>query len=67
MRFIKIQTPHGDEVAVNTQMITSLQMGHDTVYIYLSGDHPIQTRFTDIEHAIDYIQRAQSVTLTQGV
>ena len=66
MRFVKIETPHSGTVAVNTNMITSLQMGHDTVYIYLSGDNPIQTKFTDIEHAIDYIQRAPSVSLSEA-
>lgn len=66
MRFIKIQTKNDDTVAVNTNMITSLQKGHDVVYIYLSGDRPIQTKFTDLEHAIDYIQRAQSISLSES-
>lgn len=67
MRFINIESKHNGSVAINVNMITSLQMGHDVVYIYLSGDNPIATQFTDIAHAIDYIQRASSISLTQGV
>jgi hypothetical protein len=63
MRFVNIQNKNGETVAVNTNMITSLQKGHDVVYIYMSGDHPIATQFTDIQHAVDYLQRAPSVSL----
>lgn len=66
MRFVSIETPHDGRVAVNVNTITSLQKGHDVVYIYLSGDKPVATKFTDIQHAIDYIQRAPSISLTQG-
>jgi hypothetical protein len=66
MRFVSIQTKHDEHVAVNVDMITSLQKGHDVVYIYLSGDHPIATQFTDIQHAVDYIQRAPSISLTEA-
>jgi len=67
MRFINIESKHNGPVAINANAISSLQMGHDVVYIYLSGDKPIATQFTDIAHAIDYIQRASSISLTQGV
>jgi hypothetical protein len=66
MRFISIESKHNGSVAINVNAITSLQKGHDVVYIYLSGDKPIATQFTDIQHAVDYIQRAPSITLTQG-
>jgi len=65
MRFVSIKTKHDESVAVNVNMITSLQKGHDVVYIYLSGDHPIPTMFTTIESAVDYIQRAPSISLEE--
>lgn len=63
MRFVNIITKWGDTVAINVNNITSIQMGDGTVYIYMCGDSPIATQFTDIEHAVDYFQRAPSVSL----
>ena len=65
MRFITIQTKWGDTVAINTYNITSIRLGNDSVLIYTGGDKPIVTQFTDIEHAVDYIQRAPSVSLSE--
>lgn len=66
MRLISIETKWLGTIAVNVDNITSIQVGDGTVYLYLSGDNPIATHFTDIEHAADYIQRASSISLTQG-
>jgi hypothetical protein len=64
MRFINIQTKWGEPVAINVNNITSIRMGNDSVLIYTGGDKPIVTQFTDIEHAVDYVQRAPSVSLS---
>ena len=65
MRFITIQTKFGERVAINVVNIASIRMGNDSVLIYTGGDKPIVTQFTDIEHAVDYIQRAPSVSLSE--
>ena len=41
----------------------SIKADNESVLIYMCGDKPIVTQFTDIEHAIDYVQRAPSVSL----
>jgi len=64
MRFINIQTKWGEPVAINVNNITSIRMGNDSVLIYTGADKPIVTQFTDIEHAVDYVQRAPSVSLS---
>ena len=63
MRFIIIQTKWGQPVAINVNNIGSIQMGNDSVLIYMCNNEPIVTQFTDIEHAVDYVQRAPSVSL----
>lgn len=63
MRFINIQTKWGEPVAINVNNIASIRMGNDSVLIYTGGDKPIVTQFTDVEHAVDYVQRAPSVSL----
>ena len=64
MRFIIIQTKWGQPVAINVNNIGSIQMGNDSVLIYMCNNKPIVTQFTDIEHAVDYVQRAPSVSLS---
>ena len=63
MRFITIKTKWGDNVAINTNNITSIKMDNGSVLIYMCGDKPIVTQFTNIEHAVDYLQRAPSLSL----
>lgn len=65
MRFITILTKWGEPVAINVNNIGSIQLGNDSVLIYMCNDKPIVTQFTDIEHAVDYIQRAPSVSLSE--
>ena len=63
MRFINIETKFGDTIAINTKMITKIEHNLDAVYIFLCGAAAIATKFTDIDHAVDYIQRAPSISL----
>ena len=65
MRFVRILTKFGEPVAINVKNITSIRMGNDSVLIYMCGDTPIVTQFTDIEHAVDFVQRAPSVSLSE--
>lgn len=62
-RFIMITKRNNEEVAINTANITSIKRLAGDVCIYLGGDSPISTQFTSIESAVDYIQRASSVSL----
>ena len=66
MRFITIQTKWSDTVAINTNNITSIKVDNGSVLIYMCGDTPIVTQFTSIEHAVDYVQRASSVSLSEA-
>jgi hypothetical protein len=66
MRFIQIDTKHDGSIAINTDAVTSVKKGSGIVYIYLSEGKAIATQFTNIQNAVDYIQRAQSISLTQG-
>ena len=63
MRFINIETKFGEIIAINSGMITKIQRDHDAVYIFLCGAAAVATKFTDIDHAVDYIQRAPSISL----
>lgn len=63
MRFVMIRTQYNGDVAVNTDNITSIKRLNGDVCICLGGDSPISTQFTSIESAVDYIQRASSVSL----
>ena len=63
MRFINIETKFGEKIAINAKMITSVQYKHDAVFIFTSGGGSFATQFTDINHAVDYIQRAPSMSL----
>jgi hypothetical protein len=67
MRFIIIKGYDNEDIAVNASNITSIKMMGNHVAFCMSGDIPITTQFTNIEAAVDYIQRASSITLTQGV
>ena len=63
-RFIMIKKQHdNEEVAINTANITSIKRLSGFVCICLGGDSPIVTQFTSIESAVDYIQRASSVSM----
>ena len=66
MRFIMIETKQGN-VAINPQKITSIYPhitgGKTSKYVFINlGEVTLDTRFTDVESAVDYIQRAPSVS-----
>ena len=63
MRFIMIETDHNGNIAVNTSSIVSVQRSGPHVSLYTSGGGGITTKFTDVQSAIDYIQRAPSVSM----
>ena len=67
MRFIMIETKEGN-VAINPQNITSIRPynigGKTSKYVYITlGEVTLDTKFTDVESAVDYIQRAPSVSM----
>tara|TARA_A100000164_G_scaffold356482_1_gene366124 strand:+ start:744 stop:971 length:228 start_codon:yes stop_codon:yes gene_type:complete len=72
MRFIKIEEYSSTEkVLVNVQHISSIKSLPSTdtigyqriIHINLSDGNSVPTKFTDVESAIDYIQRAPSVSM----
>lgn len=67
MRFIIIETKWDGTIAINTDNINSVQLKDNIVYFYMGDNAPIATQFTDISHAVDYIQRAPSVSLNNPV
>jgi hypothetical protein len=67
MRFVTIKNYENEDVAINVSNITSIKMIGPYVAICMCGDIPITTQFTDIAAAVDYVQRAPSVSLTLGV
>ena len=69
MRMIKIINTNGVECLVNPDQIAQLwycSSGSRDVIMSLSGGPNIRTKFTTIDHALDYIQRASSHTLLGG-
>ncbi len=72
MRFISIEEHSSTEkVLVNVSQISSITSTPDSdavgyqriISVNMSGGSSIATKFTSVEHAIDYIQRARSVSL----
>lgn len=59
MRLINIETKLGG-VVVNTNQICRIFMEDTVVVITTADDANIETLFTDVDHAVDYIQRASS-------
>jgi len=64
MRFITIETERSGNVVINPANITSIShSSNQSVMLSLGGYEVIYTKFTDVEAAVDYIQRAPSVSL----
>jgi len=63
MRFINIKGYHDEDIAINVDNITSIRRSGNYIIILMSGDS-ITTQFTDIQSAVDYIQRAPSISLS---
>ena len=61
MRLISIEMKTGTQkVVVNTEQICCIRQDGDTVTLRLACGHAVTTKFTDVDHATDYIQRAAS-------
>ena len=78
MRFIAIKTPkvpiprgypqegtieEGSSIAVNVDNICSIQDRNGMISLFLNNEDEILTMFTTIESAVDYIQRAPSMSM----
>jgi hypothetical protein len=78
MRFITIKTPkipiprrypeegtieEGSSIAVNVDSICSIEHRNGLISLFLSNEEEILTMFTSIESAVDYIQRAPSMSM----
>lgn len=68
MRFIMIETERDGSIAVNPSSIASISRStNNSIMISLEGSQPpIYTKFTDIPSAIDYIQRAPSISMGEN-
>ena len=60
MRLITIENTTGSTEVVNVDHIVSIATETSSVIINLSNGGVIRTRFTDIDHATDYVMRASS-------
>ena len=66
MRFIKLITTQGDRL-INPDHVTNIFKDIDRIVkVKLSCGTTLQTKFTDIEHACDFIIRAESHSLIGG-
>lgn len=63
MNFITIDTKWNESVAINPLRVTSIKLTDGVVYIFMGDRAPIATKFTDIAHAVDYLQKATFVSL----
>jgi len=55
IKLITIQERHCDDIAINTNNISSIRKNHGVVYIHLSGDKTVGTYFKSIQEAINTI------------
>ena len=65
MRFINIENKDGNQVALNTATIGHIEFWgdvHNYVVVWCGGK-AITTKFTSIDAAVDFIQRAPSVSM----
>ena len=67
MRFIYIHTRNDGRMAINPDAISTIREHLGVIYIYIDGDKAIETKFTNIQNAVDYVQRAQSISLKSEV
>ena len=67
IRFVSIEKNTGATVVVNTMNVCSIYEDAGTVLIRMSCGHAIATKFTDVEHAVDYIKRADQVYLNSNI
>ncbi len=68
MRLINIHLKNSSEsVIVNTAHIVSVYMDSGDVLMSLSDGRVLRTQFEDVDHAVDYSQRASSHSLGAAV
>lgn len=65
MRFVKLETNTGALEFINAEQITSISKETGCVVLTLSDGKIVRTKFLDLDHAVDFIQRAsQSFSIT---
>lgn len=65
MRLIAIENnTTTDKAVVNTDHICSIYLDAGDVIITTADGRALRTKFTDVDHAVDYVQRAASVSFT---
>ena len=65
MRLISIKNNLDQEIVINTEQICRIYLDTAGVIITTGDDVNTATQFTDIMSAVDYIQRAASVSMTE--
>ena len=66
MRLIAIENHASTEkVVINADHICSVYLDASEVVITTADGRHLRTKFTDVDHAVDYIQRASSVSLNR--
>tara|TARA_R100000908_G_scaffold64381_1_gene48136 strand:- start:1032 stop:1241 length:210 start_codon:yes stop_codon:yes gene_type:complete len=66
MRFITIKNQKNEIIAINTDSIGHVEFWSDSMHscaVIYSNGKAITTKFTSIEAAVDYIQRAASMSM----
>ncbi len=64
MRLISIENKDDtNKTIINTSQICSIYTESGVVIISTGDDRSLRTKFTDVDHAVDYIQRASSLSL----
>lgn len=66
MRIISITDKNDKQRLINPNQITQIWEDTKEIIITLSCGNHIRTKFTTIDHALDYIQRASSHSLVGG-
>jgi len=65
MRLVRIETRSGEDTVINVKNITSINnwRNEGKISITLAGTESVQTKFTSVDAAVDFIQRAPSVSM----
>ena len=67
MRLISIEHRDGVEnTVINTEQICSIFEEDGIVVITTGDDRELETKFTDVNHAVDFIQRASSYSFSHN-
>ncbi len=63
MRLIKIELEQDKTALINPEQVSAVYVDSGDVVIKTSDGSPWRTKFTDVDHAVDYLQRASSHSL----